>query len=101
MMLNKLENLWAWYAEGTIEKVKYLLYEASFAKKEMRMLSHLRYEGPNGVYGKGVLLCRRTIPEIKSLFHKCSSTFLLYPGRVGVGLSGSSSIPRVGGLHAL
>jgi hypothetical protein len=53
-MLNKLENLSGWYAEGTIGKVKCLLYEASFAKRASRMLSHLGYEGLCGVRDKGV-----------------------------------------------
>jgi hypothetical protein len=65
------------------------------------MLSHLGYEGPCGVCDKGVSLCRKTIPEIRRLFHECGGTFPLYPRRVGVPLSESSGTPRVGGLHAL
>ena len=84
-----------------IEKVKCLLCEASFAKKGTRMLSHLGYEGPYGIQNKGVSLCQRTTPEIRRLFHKYGGTFPLYPERVGVALSDSSSTPRVGGLHAL
>jgi hypothetical protein len=101
MMPHKLENLSGWYAEATTRKVKCLLYEASFAKKVTRMLSHLGYEGPCSVRDKGVSLCRRATPEIKRLFHECRGTFPLYPERVGVALSDSSGTPRVGGLHAL
>jgi hypothetical protein len=100
-MLDKLDNLWGWYAEGTTGKVKCLLCEASFAKKGTRMLSHLGYEGPCGVRDKGVSLCRKTTLEIRRLFHECGGTFPLYPERVGVPLSDSSDNPRVGGLHAL
>ena len=78
-MLDKLENSWAWYAEGTIGKVKCLLCKASFAKKGTRMLSHLGYEGPNSIRDKGVLLCQKATPEIKRLFHECGGTFFLYP----------------------
>jgi hypothetical protein len=100
-MPDKLENSSGWYAETTIGKVKCLLCEASFAKKAMRMLSHLGYEGPCGVCNKGVSLCRRTTPEIRRLFHECGGIFPLYPERVGVALSDSSGTPRVGGLHVL
>ena len=100
-MPDKLENSWAWYAKGTIGKVKCLMCEASFAKKGMGILSHLGYEGPNGVHDKGVLLCRRTTPEIKRLFHECSGIFPLYPERIGIALFDSSSISRVKELHAL
>jgi hypothetical protein len=65
------------------------------------MLSHLGYEGPFGVRDKGVLLYRRTTPEIRRLFNKCGGVFPLYPKRVGVALSDSSSTPRVGRLRAL
>jgi hypothetical protein len=95
-MPDKLENSWGWYAEGTTGKVKCLLCEASFAKKGMRMLSHLGYEGPCGVRDKDVSLCRKTTPEIRRLFHECGGTFPLYPERVEVPLSGSSGTPRVG-----
>ena len=84
MMLNKLENMWAWYVGGIIGKVKCLLYEASFVKKGTRMLSHLGYEGPNGIHDKGVSLCQRATPEIKRLFHEYGGVFSLYPERVGV-----------------
>jgi hypothetical protein len=100
-MPDKLENSSGWYAEATTKKVKFLLCEASFAKKAMRMLSHLGYEGPCGVRDKGVLLCRRATPEIRWLFHECCGTFPLYPERVGVALSDSSNTPRMRGLHAL
>jgi hypothetical protein len=100
-MPDKLENSSGWYAEGTTRKMKYLLYEASFAKKALRMLSHLGYEGLCGVCDKGVSLCRRTTLEIRRLFHECGGTFPLYPERVGIALSDSSGTPRVGGLHAL
>jgi hypothetical protein len=101
MMPEKLENLSDWYAEAPPGKVKCLMCEASFMKKPTRMLSHLGYEGPSGVCDKGVSLCRRTTPEIRRLFNKCGGVFPLYLGGVGVALSDSSSIPRVGGLHAL
>ena len=65
------------------------------------MLSHLGYEGPYGVCDNGILLCQRTTPEIKKLFHKCCGTFPLYTERIGVALSDSSGTPRMGGLHAL
>jgi hypothetical protein len=100
-MLDKLENSLDWYAEAPPEKVKCLLCEASFGKKATRMLSHLGHEGPCGICNKGVLLCQRTIPEIRRLFHECGGTFSLYPERVRVALSDSSGTPRVGGLHAL
>jgi hypothetical protein len=82
-------------------KVKCLLCKASFAKKAMRMLSHLGYEVPSSIRNKGVSLCRRTIPEIRRLFNECGGIFPLYLERVGVALSDSSCTPRVGGLHAL
>jgi formamidopyrimidine-DNA glycosylase len=78
MMLDKLENSSGWYAEATTRKVKYLLCEASFAKKATRMLSHLGYEGPCGVRDKGVSLCRRATSEIRRLVHKSCGTFPLY-----------------------
>jgi hypothetical protein len=56
-MPDKLENLSGWYAEATLEKVKCLLCEASFARKASRMLTHLGYEGPHSIRDKGVLLC--------------------------------------------
>jgi hypothetical protein len=97
-MLDKLENSSGWYTEATTGKIKCLMCEASFAKKATRLLAHLEYEGPYGVRDKGVLLCPRTIPEIRRLFHKCRGTFPLYSERVGVALSDSSGTPRVGGF---
>jgi hypothetical protein len=100
-MPDNLENSSGWYAEAHPGKVKFLLCEASFAKKATKMLSHFGYEGPCGVRDKGVSLCRRTTPEIRRLFHKCGGTFPLYSERVGVALSNLSGTPRMGGLHAL
>jgi hypothetical protein len=100
-MLDILENLSGWYAEAPPGKVKCLMSQASLAKKATTMLSHLGYEGPLGVHDKGVLLCRKTTPEIRRLFNECGGVFLLYPKRVGVTLLDSSGTPRVGGLHAL
>ena len=75
MMLDKLENLQGWYVEAPPRKVKCLLCKASFAKKAMRMLSYLGYEGPSSVRDKCVWLCRRTIPEIRRFFNKCKVFF--------------------------
>ena len=49
MMLDKLENMSDWYTKAPHRKVKYLMCEASFAKKATRMLIHLGYKGPLGV----------------------------------------------------
>jgi hypothetical protein len=56
-MPEKLENRLGWYTEAPLGKVKCLMYEAVFAKKPTRMLSHLGYEGPSSIRDKGDLLC--------------------------------------------
>ena len=51
-MPEKLENWSDWYAEAPPRKVKCLMCEAFFARKLMRMLSHLGYEGPSSICNK-------------------------------------------------
>ena len=74
-----LDNWLDWYIETTSKKVKCLMYEANFARKPMRMLSHLRYEGPSSTCNKGVFLCRRATVEIRKLFNKCGGVAPMYP----------------------
>jgi hypothetical protein len=82
-------------------KVKCLICQPIFARKPIRMFSHLGYEGPSDNRDKGVTLCQRVIIEIRRLFNECGGVVPMYLRGAGPNLLGSCSTPQVGELHLL
>jgi hypothetical protein len=60
-----------WYVDLENGRVQCLVYGEDFSKKNLRMLSHLRYIPSTGTRDNNVKLCKNMKPDILRAFHGC------------------------------
>ena len=86
-----------WYTVLRPGKVKCKACNLTFAKKPIRMLSHLGYEGPIGLRDRGVSLCPRLTSVVRATFLHCEGKWP--PRPVVDNVDGNQTPMRI--LHVL